>query len=135
MSRILLFADSDTNLCLGYREYFAAREFDVETAQDGLECVAKLREVKPDVLVVESDLRWGGGDGVLARIAQEPEIPIPIVILTHAGERDNSGPTAFEGLIFAILQKPCPADDLHHTIISGMTVVHAVMSDERSNTE
>ena len=39
--------------------------FELETAVSGLECVARLREAVPDVLVLEPHMPWGGGDGVL----------------------------------------------------------------------
>jgi two-component system KDP operon response regulator KdpE len=62
----LLIAESDPVLRRFYRTYLQAVGFEVETAADGLECLDRLRLGRPDALVVDLDLRWGGGDGVLS---------------------------------------------------------------------
>jgi DNA-binding response OmpR family regulator len=66
MNQTLLIAEGDAELCDVYRRFFARQGFDVETASDALDCVEKLRRVPPAVLVLDWELRWGGGDGVLA---------------------------------------------------------------------
>jgi CheY-like chemotaxis protein len=49
--------------------------FTVETAQDGLACLAQLqRGPQPDVVVLELDMPWGGGDGVLAMLREEARL-------------------------------------------------------------
>ena len=52
------------------------------TARDGLACVAQLREFRPAVLVLDPALPWGWGDGVLARMREEADIPtVPVILL------------------------------------------------------
>jgi two-component system KDP operon response regulator KdpE len=63
---MLLVAEADAELRDAYRAFLALHGFAVETASDGLECLAKLRRLAPDVLVLDQGLRWGGSDGVLA---------------------------------------------------------------------
>ena len=43
-------------------------------ALSGLECAARLRECVPDVLVLEPQLPWGGGEGVLAMMGEVPSL-------------------------------------------------------------
>ncbi len=72
-----------------YREPLAQAGFDVVTAGSGLECVARLRERVPDVLVIEPHLPWGGGDGVLAMMGEYPQFTIiPVMVLTSHHESD-----------------------------------------------
>jgi response regulator RpfG family c-di-GMP phosphodiesterase len=48
-----------------------------------LECVARLRERVPDVLVLEPHMPWGGGDGILAMMGEVPHLAtVPVMILT-----------------------------------------------------
>ena len=55
--------------------------------QTGLECVARLRERVPDVLVLEPQLPWGGGEGVLAIMGEIPRLAnIPVMVLTSCRE-------------------------------------------------
>ena len=42
----------------------------------------------PDVLVLEPELLWGGGDGVLALLNEQPSIrPTIVMLLTHKRNR------------------------------------------------
>lgn len=79
----VLMADPDASLPSVYRECLLREGFRLTTASTGLECVARLRERMPDVLVLEPYLPWGGGDGVLAIMGQSPDLAmIPVMILT-----------------------------------------------------
>jgi DNA-binding response OmpR family regulator len=69
-----------------YRRVFACQGFDLETASDGLDCVAKLRRVTPAVLVLALELRWGGDDGVLAWLREEgAKSGVPVILTITAG--------------------------------------------------
>ncbi len=63
----LLIADSDPALADIYQSFFSNDGHDVEMAADGVQCLESIRQHLPDVLVLEYELPWGGGDGVLAR--------------------------------------------------------------------
>jgi len=57
--------------------------FDVAIADNGLECLDVLERFVPDVVVIEPELLWGGGDGVLAVISDMPELrSVPVLLLT-----------------------------------------------------
>jgi DNA-binding response OmpR family regulator len=85
----VLIADPDEELRPVYREPLAQGGFDVVTAGSGLDCVARLRERVPDVLVLEPHLPWGGGDGVLAMMGEDSRLAtIPVMVLTAHHESD-----------------------------------------------
>lgn len=69
--------------CRGtYERELRRHNFDVVTAGDGLHCLESIRENEPDVLVIEPDLLWGGGDGVLSIVGDEPELArIPVMLI------------------------------------------------------
>jgi CheY-like chemotaxis protein len=68
MDAILLVADDDVRRRHELRRFFADGGFLVASAGNGLECLAKLRAMEPDVLVIALEIPWGGGDGVIARL-------------------------------------------------------------------
>lgn len=81
-TRILLVAHSDhyllEHLVLGLEQ----SGFTVHDANSGINCVAKLRCVKPEVLLLDPNLLWGGGDGVLAAMVSNPAlVAIPVLLL------------------------------------------------------
>ena len=88
MSVRVLIADPDEYLLDTYRDYLEQHGFEVATVTTGLECVAGLRNCVPDVLVLEPSIPWGGGDGVLAVMHEESDIPlIPVIVLTYGRDR------------------------------------------------
>jgi DNA-binding response OmpR family regulator len=92
-SRVLI-ADPDESLLAAYREVLRG-DFDVITAPDGVECMARLRDCLPDVLVLEPQLPRGGGDGVLAMMHESPDLAIvPVMILTSCRDRHVLGSVA-----------------------------------------
>ena len=78
----VLIADADTVLLTAYRAYLIDG-IDTCTVTTGLECLEKLRRWQPDILVLNTDLLWGSGLGVLAVMQDDPAIPIvPVLLLS-----------------------------------------------------
>ena len=79
----VLMADPDTSLPPMYREPLLREGIELETAVSGIECIARMRERVPDVLVLEPHMPWGGGDGVLEIMGEVPRFAsIPVMVLT-----------------------------------------------------
>ena len=79
----VLMADPDEFLHPVYREPLSREGFEVEMASSGLDCVSRLRERVPDVLLLEPLLPWGGGDGVLSMMGEDPDLAVvPVMVLT-----------------------------------------------------
>ena len=88
MSVRILLADRDALLLASCRDCLCLRGATVATATTGLECIQTLRDFAPDVLVLEAELLWGGGDGVLAVIDEQPELrPTLVILVSYASDR------------------------------------------------
>jgi two-component system OmpR family response regulator len=88
MTARILIADPDCALTEAYREYLTEHGFQAVAAADGVECVRLLRQVGADVLFLSASLPWGGCDGVLAWLKEEPSLrPTFVVVLVSAAER------------------------------------------------
>ena len=68
----VLMADPDPSLPPVYREPLLREGFDLGTAANGLECVARLRECVPDVLVLEPQMPGAGAKGSLRSWTSPP---------------------------------------------------------------
>jgi DNA-binding response OmpR family regulator len=105
MKPTLLIAESNAELRAAHRRFLTAHGYDVETAVDGLDCLEKLRQGSPAVLVLDRELPWGGGDGVLAWLREEGSASgVPVVLTATAGH----GPDV-EGIeppVVQLLAKP-----------------------------
>lgn len=79
----VLMADPDASFPAAYREPLLREGFELVTAVNGLECIARLHDYAPDVLVLEPHMPWGGGDGVLAIMGESSKLAtVPVMILT-----------------------------------------------------
>ena len=88
MSVRILIADPDEYLLASYGEHLRQRGATVVTATTGLECMERIRDSVPDVLILEPVLLWGGGEGVLALMQEYPEIrPAFVILLTQSRNR------------------------------------------------
>ncbi len=130
-------ADPDESLQPLYREPLLQDGFEMATAVSGLECVARLRECVPDVLVLEPQLPWGGGNGVLAIMGEVPELAIvPVMVLTSC--RD---PQVLEGVsrfpISDYQVKPLTPDRLAERLRSLLTHprLHFMMAEQNGRLE
>lgn len=86
MKPTLLVAEGDADLREIYRRFLTERNYAVATAVDGLECLEKLRRLRPAVLVLDWELRWGGGDGVLTWLReQDVGSGTSVVVTSKAG--------------------------------------------------
>jgi DNA-binding NtrC family response regulator len=82
----VLIVDADNYLLAAYKKHLASEGFEVATAQDGLECLRRLRESGPDVLVLDPTIPWGGGDGVVSLLHEAPDLPrVRIILLLTYG--------------------------------------------------
>lgn len=77
----VLLAEADPTAAAHARE-LEQIGYTVLTVSDGLGCVERLRSQRPDVLVLDAEIPWGGGDGVLAVCQEEPQLRcIPAIVM------------------------------------------------------
>jgi len=87
----VLIADPDDGRLASYRASLGRHGFEVATAPDGLACVRLLRDFVPDLLVLSPALPWGGGDGVLAQMRDDPTVvSVPVIVLSSGRDFDGS---------------------------------------------
>jgi two-component system response regulator AtoC len=116
MKPSLLIAEGDTELRELYGKFLAERSYNVATAADGLECLEKLRRLRPEVLVLDRDLRWGGGDGVLACLREGGAVSSVAVVLTTTAGPLPDVVEDIEPPVVRFLHKPFPLMTLLETV-------------------
>jgi len=68
-----------------YRESVEVLGHRVSIASDGLECMRRIRTERPDLLILEAPLHWGGAEGVLELAQAESKSNRLLVILVAIG--------------------------------------------------
>jgi CheY-like chemotaxis protein len=110
----LLIADGDRERLELARRFFVMCGHAVETAASGIECLAKLRQFGPNVLLLEWDLPWGGAEGVLACLRESPDLPQPGVVL--AAESSVTIPRPADPPIAKVHRRPARLGELLRTL-------------------
>jgi len=114
MSLRVLLTDADTLLLSIYRTFLVDQDIEVRTASTALECLEELRQWRPDVLVLDVDLLWGSGLGVLALMREDPDVPVVPVLLLAAESAVAADSVLIRGC--TLLFKPVPTTVLVNAI-------------------
>lgn len=111
----VLIADSNQLFSEVYQQYLRKYGFQVFTANDALTCLATLRELHPDTLVLDPHLPGGGGDEVLDLLYAEVEVP-PIVIVLLPTPSPELFQKVSEYPVHEVRFKPLLPEELCHCI-------------------
>jgi DNA-binding response OmpR family regulator len=76
MARILLASDKATN----FNQLLSANH-EVRVAHSAVGCVQVLPEYRPELLIVDQDLPWGGANEVLVCLRERLRSTIPVIVL------------------------------------------------------
>jgi DNA-binding response OmpR family regulator len=88
----VLIADTDEAFVELLLPFFWRHGYGAEIASDGLDCMAILRNLQPDVVVIEAGLLWGGSDGVIALMNEDPTLfDIPVIVVADSRAEAESG--------------------------------------------
>jgi DNA-binding response OmpR family regulator len=106
MKRKVLLVDDSTTVLMMEKMILAKGPFDVITARDGVEAVAKATSEQPDVILLDVMMPNLDGLSACARIrAGADTAHIPIIMVTTRGEEDNIE-TAFRNGCTDYVTKP-----------------------------
>jgi FixJ family two-component response regulator len=111
----VLLALADETLHEPYRQLLDVHGFQVEIASGGVDCLLKLCKFAPEVLILDREIHWGGGDGVLAVLRSAKMTLWPPVVLL-IGEKDRMLPRMRKPPVVACFRKPVRFDDLLESI-------------------
>jgi signal transduction histidine kinase len=109
-SETILIIDDEQTMRDGCSQILTRSGFNVETAQDGDDGLNKIRELRPDVVLVDLKMPGIAGIEVLERIPEIDPTIIPIVITGYA--TIESAVEAMKKGAFDFLRKPFTPDEL-----------------------
>jgi DNA-binding NtrC family response regulator len=110
-----LIADRDPHVREGCRRFLTARGFEADVAGNGRQCLERIRELCPTVLVLDPEILWGGGDGVLEWLCEQQPLS-PMTVLLTDGHTRHSMPEHAQRLVAVRLERPLGIHDLEHFV-------------------
>ena len=91
MAVSVLIAQADESSAEGCKRLLSLCNFQVETVSNGIDCLRSLRQVPPDLLLLDPELPWGGGEGVMAIMREGDDIAaVPVILLCGRSENPVS---------------------------------------------
>lgn len=91
MQHRFLIADRDPAIREQARRILINRGHAAYTAADGLQCIEQLRQISPTFLVLDPQIPWGGGDGVLEWLHDEsPFSEVKVLLVDEGGSGSMS---------------------------------------------
>lgn len=108
----LLVVDDEPHLRRVVSLYLRARDFEVETAGNGLEAIQKVTDNRPDLIIADIGMPGLDGYELCSRLRRDPSTrTIPFIFLT-AKDQDTDRIKARKIGSDDYLTKPCPLDRL-----------------------
>ena len=90
MAKKILIVEDDKFLRELIAQKLIKEGYDTVEAIDGEEGVKKVKEEKPDIVLLDLILPGADGFEVLSRIKSDPElVSIPVIILSNLGQKDD----------------------------------------------
>jgi len=115
-NRRILIADPAPNTLRIIKESPRAREFTIETAKDGPECLERARRFKPELILVELMLPKMHGIEILSHLRDFPETKETGVIITSSQTMIQNYQAAIERGSNDFLEKPFTADEFFRIV-------------------
>ncbi len=108
--RKLLLVDDDTSLLITLRDFLRFEGYDVVTAESGEQALVALKDMCPDLIILDMSMPGMGGIGFLKEILQKNGKPrYPVLVLTA---RANMAEFFADVEVDGFIAKPCDPQDL-----------------------
>ena len=106
----ILLIDDDTSLLVTVGDFLGFQGYDVTTADSGEQGLERLKEMEPDIIILDMSMPGMGGVGFLKKISSVDGNPShPVLVLTA---RANMAEFFSDINVEGFLSKPCEPDQL-----------------------
>ena len=87
MAKKIVLADDEQFIAVAYNDGLTRAGYEVSVAHDGEEALAKIKEVKPDLILLDLIMPKKDGFTVLKEVKATPELAnIPVMILSNLSQ-------------------------------------------------
>lgn len=112
MAKILV-AEDDKLISGSLRDALKSGNYEVEAAFDGEEALKKIREQKPDLVLLDILMPKLDGISVLWELKASPETAsVPVIVLTNVGDVETISKIVEAGAVDYLLKSDQSMDDI-----------------------
>ncbi|MCX7715822.1 MAG: response regulator [Endomicrobia bacterium] len=111
-SKFILIVEDEESIVEFLKFYLTKQGFNVETASDGNEALQKIKDKKPDLIILDIILPKKSGYEIV-KLLQQSYRDIPVIIITgHSRDMETQMMFKFEPNVKEFFIKPVPPDVL-----------------------
>ena len=132
---LILIVDDDPDILEGITAVLETGPYRLATAKDGLDCMEKIRNEPPDLLILDMLMPRMDGFAVIRELRSDPEFAgLPIIILTtvieDAAYRRYELETGLAMDVAAYIEKPSPPDELLRCVSAIVDQPYIIVADD-----
>ena len=122
MSKKILVVDDEPNIVKLVESRLKASGYDVATAKDGQDAIAKAKQIKPDLILLDIMMPGMNGQEVLKELKKDASVSaIPVIMLTAKQETDDIVKSIVNGGAVDYIVKPFIATDFLKKINTALS--------------
>jgi CheY-like chemotaxis protein len=131
----ILIVDDDPDIVEGITAVLETRDYRLASAGDGLQCMERIREETPDLLILDMMMPRMDGFAVIRELRGDPQyVGLPIIILTtvieDAAYRRYELETGLAMDVQAYIEKPAPPIDLLRHVSAIVEQPYVIVADD-----
>jgi CheY-like chemotaxis protein len=132
---LILIVDDDPDIREGITAVLETRDYRLATASDGLQCMEKIRQETPKLLILDMMMPRMDGFAVIRELRADPQyVGLPIIILTtvieDAAYRRYELETGIAMDVQAYIEKPAPPDELLRHVSAIVDQPYIIIADD-----
>ncbi|MFP4521272.1 MAG: response regulator [Fibrobacterota bacterium] len=124
-SKILICDDNEDQLFL-MESYLRTPGFEVETEKESINCIGRVREYKPDILLLDISMPRMSGIDILEKLKSENLSDELIIIVVTAVADPALMKKAFELGVFDFIEKPLDSVKIRFRVSSLINIKHVL---------
>ncbi|MFC1801992.1 response regulator transcription factor [Patescibacteria group bacterium] len=122
MSKKVLIVEDEKLVAKAYSDHLERKGYEVDIATDGESGLAKIKENKPDLILLDILMPKKGGILVLKEIRLNKELSnIPVIVLTNLGGFKNISEALSAGAIYYFIKSDTSLDEINSQIDKILT--------------
>jgi CheY-like chemotaxis protein len=113
MAKTIVLADDEQFIAVAYNDGLTRAGYTVTVAHDGEEALAKIKEVKPDIILLDLIMPKMDGFAVLKEVKNTPELAnIPVMILSNLSQATDDNEAKKLGAVDFLVKAEISLQDL-----------------------
>ncbi len=131
----VLIVDDDPDILEGIRTVLETRDYRLATARDGLECMERIRQETPDLVILDMLMPRMDGFAVIRELRNDPKYAgLPVIILTtvveDAAYRRYELETGVRMDVQDYIEKPAPPAELLRRVSAIVEQPYLIVADD-----